>query len=99
MRSIVSKGASLSTLLNSCDKSFTSMLYFRDLCLALLFAKTNKFFRYSLVIRVAFYVLIGDLILNDFGVASFVKHFSKKIFFFFDTAALIFLGCNYLVVL
>ena len=39
------------------------------------------------MIRVAFWDLIGGLILSDFGVISCVKHFSKKINWFFDTAA------------
>ena len=80
--------------LNSCDKSFTLILSFLNLCLASFFAKTNDFFRWSLVIGVAFCDLIGGLVLNDFGVTSFVKHFPKKINWFFDAAALIFLRCN-----
>ena len=44
-----------------------------------------------MVIRVTFCDLIGGFILNDFGVRSSVKHFFKKINWFFDTAALAFL--------
>ena len=90
MQSIISRWASLNTLRNSCDKSFTLMLQFRNLCLASFFVKTNCFW-YSMVIRVTFCDLIGGFILNDFGVRSSVKHFFKKINWFFDTAALAFL--------
>ena len=98
MRSIVSKWVSLNMLLNSCDKSFPLMLWFHNLCLTSFVAKTNNFFSYSLLARVAFCTLIGGLIVNDFGITSCVKHFSKKINWFFDTVALIFLRCNSLVV-
>ena len=99
MRPMVSKWASLNMLLNSCNKSFTSMLQFRNLCLTSFLAKTNNYFQYSLVMQVAFCDLIGGLILNDFRVTSYVKHFSKTINCFFDTAALIFLCCISLVIL
>ena len=79
MRAIVSKWTSLNTLLNFCDESFTLILYFCNLYLASFFAKIINFFWYSLVMRVAFCYLIGALILNNFGVTSFVNHFTKKI--------------------
>ena len=81
MHSIISKWVSLNTLCNSCDKSFTLILQFRNLCLASFFAKTNNCFWYSIMIRVTFCDLIGGLILNNFGVRSC----------FFDTAGSTFL--------
>ena len=42
----------------------------------------------------AYFDLIDGLVLKDFGVTSCVKNFSKKINWFFDIAAFIFLHCN-----